>query len=153
MSRPSFQEWAMSLAVLTATRSTCLRRHVGCVLFNSRHHILSTGYNGVAAGMPHCNDMDGDIEPWCYPNRCEGAQSASGQNLDGCEAIHAEQNALLQCRNVYEIEICVTTTSPCVTCVKLLLNTSCQEILYREEYPHTAAKDLWVKANRIWSHI
>lgn len=143
----------MAMAVLTSSRSTCLRRRVGCVLFNKRRHVIATGYNGVAAGMPHCNEMDGDIEPWCYPHACLGAKSPSGMNLDGCEAIHAEQNALLQCKDVYDIEICATTTSPCMTCVKLLLNTSCQEILFEEEYPHLEAKQLWEKANRLWRRM
>ena len=55
--RPSRDEWALGLAQLTAERSTCLRRHVGCVLLNARGHVLATGYNGVAAGETHCNKV------------------------------------------------------------------------------------------------
>lgn len=154
-------------ALIQARRSTCLRRHVGCVLTNSRGHVLSTGYNGVAAGLPHCNFPQKDVippllhvvktsregvdkGPNVYVNACVGAYSPSGTNLDGCEAIHAEQNALLQCKDVYDIEVCYCTASPCVTCTKLLLNTSCKKIYFLEEYPHSAAKDLWEKAGRVW---
>lgn len=191
--RPNRDQWALDMAKLTATRSTCCRRHVGCVLLNSRGHVLATGYNGVAAGQAHCNEQklvavnrsnprvfywpvgdaykltDGELLPIdqvaaarnpevvgyevTYPHVCEGATASSGTNLDGCQAIHAEQNALLQCKNIYEIDTCYVTTSPCMTCVKLLLNTSCQRIIFVEEYPHTEARKLWEGSGRTWSRM
>jgi deoxycytidylate deaminase len=33
-----------------------------------------------------------------------------------------------------EIEVCYTTTFPCVTCFKLLANTTCRRIFYDEPY-------------------
>ena len=150
MSRPSRDAWAMEMAKLTATRSTCLRRQVGCVLLNARGHVLATGYNGVAAGLPHCNELGHDVT---FPHACSGASAPSGTNLDGCQAIHAEQNALLQCRDVYSIDTCYVTASPCMTCTKLLLNTSCQRIVFLEEYPHAAAKDLWTSSGRQWIQL
>jgi len=162
MSRPSKDDWALALVKETARRSTCCRRQVGCVLLNGRGHVIATGYNGVAAGLPHCNEFNieaysyvmPDVEPppgfKLYPNACEGAESPSGTNLDGCEAIHAEQNALLQCKNVYEIHTCYVSASPCMTCVKLLLNTACERIVFTEQYPHNEAQMLWEKAGREW---
>ena len=150
--RPSRDEWAMQLALLTAKRATCLRRQVGCVLLNARGHVMATGYNGVASGLPHCNHHD----PFCdvgFPHACSGAKASSGQDLDGCQAIHAEQNALLQCRDVYQIHTAYVTASPCVTCTKLLLNTSCERIVYLDEYPHSAARALWVGAGRAWNQL
>lgn len=38
--RPSKDEWALQLALVTAQRATCLRRHVGAVLLNKRGHVL-----------------------------------------------------------------------------------------------------------------
>lgn len=154
--RPTRDQWAIGLAALTAHRSTCLRRHVGCVLLNDRGHVLATGYNGVAAGLPHCNEVEArKNEPkgysvGIYPHACPGAHLPSGQGLDACQAIHAEQNALLQCRDVYAIHTCYVTASPCVTCTKLLLNTSCSRIVFTEPYPHPAAAELWVGAGREW---
>jgi dCMP deaminase len=187
MSRPTHDQWAMILAVETAKRTTCLRRAVGAILLNVRGHVLATGYNGVASGLPHCNDVvqmpvyhtdprvsdlgnmwqfdgvktakldDGVVQcvgfEYINPHACSGAHSPSGTNLDHCQAIHAEQNALLQCRDVYNIEACYVTTSPCMTCVKLLLNTSCQKIYFLDEYSHTEAKDLWESAGREWIHM
>ena len=162
--RPTRDEWGLQLAQVTASRSTCLRRSVGCVLVDKRGHILATGYNGVAAGAKHCNESTTEcyltpaglarrISTVEHPHACPGAQSPSGTNLDGCQAIHAEQNALLQCRNVWEIHTCYVTASPCMTCVKLLLNTSCQRIVFKEDYPHSEARVLWENAGRIWLQL
>lgn len=162
--RPDRDRWAMEMAVLTATRTTCLRRGVGAVLLNGRGHVLSTGYNGVASGQKHCNEVTGTstvyhnlsmrmIKHDKHRHECLGAHAPSGTNLDGCQAIHAEQNALLQCRDVYDIDTCFVTASPCMTCTKLLLNTSCKRVVFLEEYPHNEAKQLWESSGRIWEKI
>ncbi len=169
--RPSHDEWGLRLAEVVAQRATCLRRSVGCVLTNARHQVLSTGYNGRASGLKHCDEAreegrgykqfgdDPSVQKptrivTVYPPACAGARAPSGHNLDGCEAIHAEQNALLQCRNVYEINICYVTVSPCVTCVKLLLNTGCMFIVFREPYAHDeASRLLWLSDRRAWIHL
>lgn len=159
--RPSRHQWAMDLAVLTGKRSTCCRRQVGCVLLNSRGHVLATGYNGVAAGLPHCNEVDPviwninktspiDDPKQMYPQACAAAFAPSGTQLDGCQAIHAEQNAMLQCKDVYQIHTVYVTASPCITCTKLLLNTSCERIVFLEEYPHNEARELWQSAGLDW---
>lgn len=158
MTRITRDAWAMELAQVTARRSTCLRRAVGCVLLDGRGHVLATGYNGVAAGQPHCNEVtgegyDGDLDVLLHAHACPGAWAPSGTQLDNCRAIHAEQNALLQCRDVHLIQTCYVTTSPCMTCTKLLLNTSCREIVFRSPYPGLdATRDLWVGAGRVWTH-
>ena len=147
----------LTMAELIATRSTCIRRSVGCVLVDARGHVLSTGYNGVAAGLPHCNEFIdtcgpiNDPQPF-YSNACVGAFPVGGGGLDNCDAVHAEQNALLQCRDVYAIETCYTLLSPCIACLKLLLNTSCVRIVFREEYTkQPRARELWASSpGRIW---
>ena len=151
----------MEVARVTARRATCLRRAVGCVLLDADGFILSTGYNGVAAGQPHCNKMTLDVptgnaitmdpgrhQEFAYA--CPGAFALSGTNLDGCHAIHAEQNALLRCADVRSIHAAYVTASPCMTCVKLLMNTSCQIIYFDQPYPHNDAADLWRSMGRQW---
>lgn len=144
VSRPTKDEYFAAMARLVATRSTCIRRAVGCVLVDARGHVLSTGYNGVAMGQPHCNEESlnvGDVArpgPGIrlkYPHACAGAFAESGTALDACQAIHAEQNALLQCRDVWQIATCYCTTAPCVSCAKLLMSTSCERVLCGEWYP------------------
>lgn len=124
----------MEVAYVLSQRGTCARRRVGCVLTDKYNHILATGYNGVAAGLPHCTEVP-----------CPGARCDSGTGLELCQAIHAEQNALLQCQDVHSIVTCYSTTAPCITCVKLLMNTSCRYIYCVEDYPHAEeAKKLWL---------
>ena len=109
--------------------STCCRRQVGCILLDSRNKVLATGYNGTASGTAHCTTSP-----------CPGAKLPSGVGLDLCEAIHAEQNALLQCADVNKIAVCVVTCSPCIHCMKLLMNTGCHTIVCKEIYDIAAIK-------------
>ena len=140
--RPDKDTWCLRLAALTAERATCARRAVGCVLINSLGHVLATGYNGPPRGFQHCTT----------DSPCGGAALPSGTGLEFCEAVHAEQNALLQCKDVEFIDTCYVTTAPCVTCVKLLLNTGCRRIVFHDAYPHMAASyELWVvRGARDW---
>lgn len=147
--RPTRDQWGIEMARLTSMRTTCCRRAVGAVLVNERGHVLSTGYNGVASGQLHCNMHDPYHETG-FPHACTGIHAPSGQSLDACQAIHAEQNALLQCKDVYAIETAYVTASPCMTCTKLLLNTSCKRVVFLEEYPHPEARALWESAGRSW---
>jgi dCMP deaminase len=142
--RASADQYFMEIAKLVATRGTCVRRKVGAVLVNSRRHILATGYNGVPRGMVHCLDRP-----------CLGAFEQSGQNLDNCLASHGEANALLQCKDVNEIDTLYVTVSPCVQCTKLLMNTSCRRIVFAELYPHEASKVWWLSPpfDREWVHL
>lgn len=123
--RPSKVQYFSAIALLVASRASCIRRKVGCVLIDERGFVLSTGYNGVPAGKPHCIET----------GQCKGAREKSGQGLELCEAIHAEQNALLQCKDTMAIHSCFVTATPCIHCLKLLMNTGCKKIYYIEPYP------------------
>jgi dCMP deaminase len=163
--RPALDLYYMRMARLVATRSTCLRRAVGCVLVDGQGRVLSTGYNGVARGEPHCNDKKmagGDYVDKgggvsmptrmfaTYPNACAGAGSPSGTNLSECAAIHAEQNALVQCRNADDIVTCYVTVSPCDSCLKLFMNTGCREIIVGGWYAGSeqTSRQRWEKGGR-----
>ena len=124
----------MGVAKTLALGSTCPRRSVGCVLLDENNHILSTGYNGVPRGFTHCTEES-----------CEGATSQSGENLHLCRAVHAEQNALMQCKNIHDISVVIVTTSPCMHCMKMLLNTNAQGIFYGEVYDKKAL-EIWVNS-------
>lgn len=124
-SRPSTDQYFLQMAELVAKRGTCARRQVGCVLVDRHNHVLATGYNGVCRGAVHCIDKP-----------CAGAHAPSGQSLHLCEAIHAEENALIQCRNVDDIHTVYCTASPCVLCMRKLVGTGVQRIVFSEAYPH-----------------
>lgn len=135
--RPTHHVYFLQMVLVVASRSTCRRRSVGCVLVDSGNHILAAGYNGVTRGFPHCLDTP-----------CPGAGLPSGTGIDKCEAIHAEQNALLQCKSIDKIATCYTSTFPCIACTKLLLNTPCQQVVYLSEYA-AGGQELWLRAGRL----
>jgi len=113
------------IAKAVSMRGNCARRKTGCVITDRRGHILSTGYNGVAPNVVHC-----DIE------RCPGVGYPSGEGLDKCQAIHAEQNALLQCTELHRARTLYSVTGICMTCIKLLAVTPIVDIYYIEQYAH-----------------
>lgn len=121
--RISASQWAMRLAELTSLRSTCARRAVGCVILDRFNRVIATGYNGTPRGKPHCIDSN-----------CEGINYGPGKGLHLCEAIHAEQNALMQCQDVLQELVVYTTTFPCEHCFKMLLNTGMRELNYISDY-------------------
>jgi len=136
--RPDKHENWLTVAHTIAARGTCKRRRVGCVLVDDRNCILSTGFNGPGPGQPHCIDQP-----------CAGANFASGQGLGECEAIHAEQNALLTCQDIFTIAHVYTTTAPCKHCTKMLLRTSAQAIYFIDDYVDSG-QELWERAGRRW---
>lgn len=139
--RPSKPVTFLAMARLLSMQSTCIRRQVGCILLDEHWHIIGSGYNGVGKGLPHCID-----------NPCAGANCESGTNLHICEAIHAEQNALMQCHDIHKIKYAVCTTSPCMHCMKMLLNTSCEKIIHTGVYDELAL-DLWRSSGRLSYNI
>lgn len=137
--RPNRDQLGLLLARAWSLRSTCARRRVGCVLMDSYGYQLSAGYNGVPSKMEHCVTVP-----------CPGVGAASGTALDLCLAVHAEQNALTMAPDPRLVYTAYVTASPCVHCVKMLLNTSCFRIVFEDEYPHPEARRLWEGRGREW---
>jgi len=125
----------MELAELVATRSTCLRRQVGAVLVRDKH-ILTTGFNGAPAGMAHCLDIG------CIRDEMK---IASGTRQEICRAVHAEQNAIIQCALhgvSSQNSVIYVTHQPCTICTKILINAGVKRIVYKNSYPDKFAQDL-----------
>ena len=134
--------WLRVARTLTAL-STCPRRQVGCVLISVEGEVLGTGYNGSAAGETHCTDVP-----------CPGADWPSGTGLDKCQALHTEMNALAQGKDMHRVGTIYVTASPCVLCVRYLVNTSATRLVFAEEYPHLESKERWLaKPGRTWEHV
>ena len=131
MDRMDQHQYFMSLAILAANRSTCVRRKVGCVAVRDKH-VLATGYNGTISGMTHCT------KETCYRTV---NNIPSGEMLDRCFAVHAEQNILCQAAihgTVLTGSTVYITTAPCVTCLKLLTQIGIKDIyVYDENYLQT----------------
>lgn len=136
------QVW-LRVAREVARLSTCARRRAGCVLLSVEGEVLSTGYNGMAAGETHCTE-----------SRCSGAHLPSGTGLEACQALHAEWNAIAQCKDIHRVKTVYLTASPCVLCVRMLANTSATRIVFLEEYPHPESGARWLrKPGRTWEQV
>lgn len=111
-----------------STWTSCLRRGVGCVITKD-HRIVATGYNGAPSGMVNCREL----------GYCLRQSAKSGDSLDQCLAIHAEQNALIQASklgaSVKGGEVFVTT-KPCTTCMKLIAQAGIRRVYCFEDYPN-----------------
>ncbi|MGH2348562.1 MAG: deoxycytidylate deaminase [bacterium] len=133
--RPSWDLYFMRMAALAATRSTCIRRHVGALIVKDRM-VLSTGYNDTPRGLPNCGDGG------CA--RC-ASEVPSGSHLEACLCIHAEQNCLVQAA-YHGVSIAggtiYTTHQPCLTCAKLIINGGIVRIVFGGDYPDLTARQL-----------
>lgn len=90
MSRPNKDEYYLNIALAVSKRSTCLRRHYGCVIVKD-DVIVATGYNGSPRGCDNCCDV----------GKCQREDSERYQGYENCPAVHAEQNALLSVDRIH----------------------------------------------------
>ena len=68
---------------------------------------------------------------------------------DTCEAVHAELNALTDCHDPSQIATCYVTMFPCNNCMKTLMNTSCQRIVYLNAHEQIdAVRGRWEVSGR-----
>ena len=139
MERLPWQEYWMDMAKLVSSRSTCRRRSVGAVLVKNNLQI-SSGYNGAPRGAKHCLEIGCIRKDLGVP---------SGERHELCRAIHAEQNAIIQCARTgasTEGATLYCTTYPCSICAKMIINAGIVCVVYEGDYPDPAAKELFEDA-------
>ncbi|MGI6257609.1 MAG: deoxycytidylate deaminase [Anaerovoracaceae bacterium] len=138
--RPSWDEYFMGMAELTARRSTCLRRQVGAVIVQDKH-IIATGYNGAPRGIPHCAEKGGCLR--------EELKIPSGERHELCRALHAEQNAIIQAATLAQSIDGATmyiTHQPCIICAKMIINAGIRRIVVKEGYPDQLSVEMLAEA-------
>lgn len=126
--RPSWDQYFMTITRHVAERSTCTRAKVGALIARDKN-ILASGYNGSPAGMPHCTDVGCLVYSSTTP---------TGEIEENCfRTIHAEINAIAQAAKngatIRDADIYITHT-PCIHCLKVLINTGIRRIFYEQEY-------------------
>jgi dCMP deaminase len=139
IARPSLDEYFLKIASVVAERATCRRHHVGAVAVRDKH-ILSTGYNGAAAGVRDC------LELGCLRDELK---IPSGTRHEVCRGIHAEQNAIIQASLhgvSLEGAILYCTHSPCILCAKMLSNARIRRFVTYGKYADDAFVDLFKEA-------
>ncbi len=118
--RPSWDDYFMSITFQVAKRSTCDRAQVGAIIVKDRR-ILTTGYNGAPAGLPHCDEV--------------GHLMINGHCV---RTLHAEQNAIIQAAlHGVGVEggVIYVTHQPCLTCAKMIINAGIRRVVYAGHYP------------------
>jgi dCMP deaminase len=118
--RPPWDDYFMDITFQVARRSTCDRARVGAVIVKDKR-ILTTGYNGAPAGLPHCDEV--------------GHLIIAGHCV---RTLHAEQNAIIQAA-LHGVEVAgsaiYVTHQPCLTCAKMIINAGIKRVVYAGHYP------------------
>lgn len=83
--RISKPDYYLNIALSVSKRSTCLKRHYGCVIVKN-DEIIATGYNGSPRGESNC----------CDTGICKRIDKPHNTgDYSDCNSVHAEQNAML----------------------------------------------------------
>ena len=105
--------------------SNCLSRKVGAILIKN-NHVASIGYNRVPTNTESCKT-------------CRRCSKHSGESLDICKAIHAEEAAIfefLKTHTAEELKDCILYVSvePCYHCAKLIADFQIKQVYAKRRY-------------------
>lgn len=118
----------MRMAMIWAENSYCDRRKVGAILVKD-NMIISDGYNGTPSGFENkCEDETGLTHPF---------------------VLHAEANAITKIArsgNNSEGATLYVTSSPCIECSKLIIQSGITRVVFGEYYRLQDGLDLLKKA-------
>ncbi len=130
--RPAWDEYFIEIAKVVSSRSTCLRRRYGAVIVKD-NVIISTGYNGAPRGSLNCVDT----------GKCRRKELnvPAGERYELCEAVHAEQNAIIngspermKDSTIYiagfEEDSSAAEGRPCLLCKRMIRNARIQQVVY-----------------------
>lgn len=106
----------MRMALIWAENSYCKRRQVGAILVKDKM-IISDGYNGTPSGFENvCEDENDVTKPY---------------------VLHAEANAITKVarsNNSSEGATMYVTSSPCIECAKLIIQSGIIRVVYANSY-------------------
>ena len=106
----------LRMASIWAENSYCKRRQVGALLIRNKM-IISDGYNGTPSGFENiCEDENDKTKPY---------------------VLHAEANAITKIaksHNSSEGSTLYVTSSPCIECAKLIIQSGIKRVVFSEPY-------------------
>ena len=118
----------LRMAAVWAENSYCERRKVGALLVKDKM-IISDGYNGTPSGFENiCEDDNGITKNY---------------------VLHAEANAITKVaksNNNSEGATLYVTTSPCIECSKLIIQSGIKRVVFTEAYRITDGVELLKRA-------
>jgi dCMP deaminase len=111
-----FDHRYLEMARIWAQNSYCKRRQVGALIVKERM-IISDGYNGTPSGFENnCEDEENKTKPY---------------------VLHAEANAITKVaksNNSSEGAVLYVTTSPCLECAKLIIQSGIRRVVFCDRY-------------------
>lgn len=124
----AFDKRYLEMALIWAKNSYCIRRQVGALIVREKM-IISDGYNGTPSGFENkCEDDDNVTKPY---------------------VLHAEANAITKVaksHNSSENSTLYVTTSPCMECSKLIIQSGIIRVVYCNKYHKTDGLELLKRA-------
>lgn len=106
----------LRMAAIWAENSYCKRRKVGALIVKDKM-IISDGYNGTPSGFENvCEDENNVTKPY---------------------VLHAEANAITKVAassNSSSGATIYVTSSPCIECAKLIIQSGIKRVVYSEKY-------------------
>ncbi len=106
----------LKMATIWAENSYCIRRKVGALIVKDKM-IISDGFNGTPSGFENiCEDEDNNTKSY---------------------VLHAEANAITKVarsNNSSEGATLYVTTSPCIECAKLIIQSGIKRLVFSELY-------------------
>jgi dCMP deaminase len=124
----AFDKRYLEMALIWAQNSYCKRRQVGALIVQGKM-IISDGYNGTPSGFENvCEDDNNVTKPY---------------------VLHAEANAITKVaksNNSSENSTLYVTTSPCMECAKLIIQSGIRRVVYCNRYHKTDGLDLLKRA-------
>ena len=116
------------MAQIWAENSYCKRRQVGALIVKDKM-IISDGYNGTPVGFENvCEDDENHTKPY---------------------VLHAEANAITkvaQSNNSSKNATLYVTSSPCIECAKLIIQSGIKRVVFGEIYRLTDGIELLQRA-------
>jgi dCMP deaminase len=124
----AFDKRYLEMALIWAKNSYCQRRQVGALIVKGKM-IISDGYNGTPSGFENvCEDENNKTKPY---------------------VLHAEANAITKVaksNNSSEGSTLYVTSSPCMECSKLIIQSGIRRVVYCNVYHNTEGLDLLKRA-------
>ena len=118
----------LRMATIWAENSYCRRRQVGAIIVKDKM-IISDGFNGTPSGFENvCEDENDSTKPY---------------------VLHAEANAITKVArssNSSDGATLYVTTSPCIECSILIIQSGIKRVVYNESYRMHDGIDLLKRA-------
>jgi dCMP deaminase len=124
-----FDRQYLRMAKVWAENSYCQRAQVGALIVKEKM-IISDGYNGTPSGFENvCEDEEGRTKPY---------------------VLHAEANAITKVaksNNSSADSTLYVTSSPCMECSKLIIQSGIKRVVYCDNYRDPAGLEVLREAN------